>query len=297
MEAAKRQRANIMDDAQSIATLQKPYSRKKASTPLSECPGCGSKPHLRDRTQCPAYGQTCHNCHKIGHYARVCRAKPVRHDDSLSPPSVNTIRIKQPTLFNIHHIATTVPALLITIHISSLNGSSDIEVLPDSGADISAAGKEALSYLNEHIHNLLPSRVTPSTVSGAKMHPLGKLPVKLRLGDKEYTDNFYIYPNIRGALLSWKTCKKLGILPECYPQPISHALNETNSTTISSYSTHVTDTPVQTPPLSPEYVKINYSTVFDGHIRSMKGEEFHISLTNDAKPFCVKTPCLIPFAY
>ena len=149
----------------------------------------------------------------------------------------------------------------------------------DSGADISAAGKETLSYLNKHIHNLLPSRVTPSTVNGAKMHPLGKLPVKLRLGDKEYSDDFHIYPNIHRALLSLKTCKKLGILPECYPQPISHALNETNVTTISSYSTHVIDTPVQTPPLSPEYVKINYPTIFDGHIRSMEGEEFHISLT------------------
>lgn len=79
---------------------------------------------------------------------------------------------------------------LITIHISSLNGSSDIEVLPDSGADISAAGKETLSYFNEHIHNLLPSGVTPSKFNGAKMHPLGKLPVKLWLGNKDTVMTF-----------------------------------------------------------------------------------------------------------
>ena len=29
----------------------------------------------------------------------------------------------------------------------------------------------------------------------------------------------------------------------------------------------------------------------------MEGEDFHISLTADAKPFCVNTPRSIPFAY
>ena len=29
----------------------------------------------------------------------------------------------------------------------------------------------------------------------------------------------------------------------------------------------------------------------------MTGEEFNIYLTQDVKPFCVKTPCSIPFAY
>ena len=40
-----------------------------------------------------------------------------------------------------------------------------------------------------------------------------------------------------------------------------------------------------------------YPTVFDGHIRSMQGEQFHISLMDDAKPFCVNTPWSIPFVY
>jgi hypothetical protein len=29
----------------------------------------------------------------------------------------------------------------------------------------------------------------------------------------------------------------------------------------------------------------------------MEGEEFHIALTDDANPFCVKAPRAIPFAY
>jgi len=38
-------------------------------------------------------------------------------------------------------------------------------------------------------------------------------------------------------------------------------------------------------------------TVFDGNITMMDGEEFQISLTADAKPYCVNTPRSIPFAY
>ena len=54
------------------------------------------------------------------------------------------------------------------------------------------------------------------------MDPIRKLPVKLQLGDKEYCDDFHIYRNIQGALTSWKACKQLHILPECYPHPITH---------------------------------------------------------------------------
>ena len=40
-----------------------------------------------------------------------------------------------------------------------------------------------------------------------------------------------------------------------------------------------------------------FPSVFDGQIRTMIGEELHISLTADAKPFCVGTPRTIPFIY
>ncbi len=37
--------------------------------------------------------------------------------------------------------------------------------------------------------------------------------------------------------------------------------------------------------------------MFDGRIEAMEGEQFHISLTDEAKPFCVKTPRAIAFVY
>ena len=39
-----------------------------------------------------------------------------------------------------------------------------------------------------------------------------------------------------------------------------------------------------------------FPRVFDGHIRTMPGEEFHIHLRADARPFCVTTPRRVPLA-
>ena len=51
------------------------------------------------------------------------------------------------------------------------------------------------------------------------------------------------------------------------------------------------------PLLTSDQIMAEFPSVFDGQIRTMPGEQFHISLTEDARPFCVTTPRSIPFAY
>ena len=116
-------------------------------------------------------------------------------------------------------------APFVKVCITSPNSSSELEVLPDSGADRSAAGKEVAQHLNEHIDCLSPSVIIPRAMNGTKLYPLGKIPVHLQLGVHEYDDELHIYPNISGALLSWKACKGLGILPDHYPSP-SHTIKK-----------------------------------------------------------------------
>ena len=40
-----------------------------------------------------------------------------------------------------------------------------------------------------------------------------------------------------------------------------------------------------------------FPSVFDGTVKVMEGELFHITLADDAQPFCVHTPRTIPFAF
>ena len=312
-EAAKRQRKDISEPIPgAVLAIKQPQPRQvypSQQTMTSQlCLGCGARPHQGGRTQCPAYNQLCRYCHKPGHYARVCHSKQSRELTSSGArprpvtASTRTIQTGEPhtesypsQLSTIKQVTHTDPAPTITVHISTQHGSCHTDVLPDSGADISAAGKQTLQDLNEGAHSLMPSTIIPRAANGSKMYPIGKLTVTFKLGTREHKEELHIYPNVSGVIMSWKATKALGILPEHYPKPIpqviephkTESLKETNLRTATVSSEQATD---------PNIIQ-TFPTAFDGQIRVMEGERFHIALTPNAKPFCVNTPRAIPFAY
>ena len=87
---------------------------------------------------------------------------------------------------------------------------SELEVLPDSGADILTTEQEVLQHLNEHVSCLSFSVVIPKSLNSTKLYPLGKVSVHLHLGYHEYDDKLHIYLNTLRALLLWKASKGLG---------------------------------------------------------------------------------------
>ena len=167
-EAAKRQRAEITGATASVSTPNVQTLRKQTPPPswkqtphhsLSRiCQGCGSSPHPGGRQQSPATNRKCNFCKKVGHIAKVCRAKkgvlrplalqvdPL--DETIeSFPEVNTSSV---------HGVSFEPAPTIMVSLTSLNGAATVEVLPDSGADVCVAGVSLLSQLHDTTDNLLP---------------------------------------------------------------------------------------------------------------------------------------------
>ena len=71
----------------------------------------------------------------------------------------------------------------------------------------------------------------------------------------------------------------LNKLPESYPHP-SNTLS-TNLIAITRTANHG---------VTSQKAMRESPSVFDGQIKTMEGEKFHISLTDDAKPFCVNAP-------
>ena len=127
------------------------------------------------------------------------------------------------------------------------------------------------------------------------MHSVGKVLVRFQLGDKEYSDNIDIYCSVSGVINSWKAAKALGILPEHYPAPLPPPTPTITATPHADANINAI-TPTSTVPTQQGVIQM-YPTIFDGQIRTMEGEKFHISLRPDLKPFCVNTPRSIPFAY
>ena len=123
--------------------------------------------------------------------------------------------------------------------------------------DISAPSEAILCQLNEHADNLVSSDIVPKAANGTEMHPIGKLPVIFKLGNKEFVDE----PDVCGVLISWKACKNLGILPDCYPQPVF---------TSAAISIQTPDLPASiattTPLLTEDFVITEFIGVFDGTI-------------------------------
>ena len=295
-EAAKRQRAEMAGTGgaaiQAIRRYQTPTYRQQNPTYNQvgkTCQGCGASPHQGGRRQCPAFNATCHTCNKVGHLAQVCRGRRAVRGAEPAARGVYTDPQGDEPPPQIHASRAFEPAPTISIHMSSLNGQSMVKVLPDSGADISVAGRDLLEHLHELPGNLLPSNVTPRAVNGTKMHPLGKIPVTLSLGAHQYTDDVYIYPEVAGTLISWKAAKGLKILPDSYPNPPSPSPPQVAITDVSTPDHPTIDHPTG--------IMSEYPHVFDGNVKTMEGEKFHIALTDDAKPFCVHTPRTIPFAY
>ena len=129
------------------------------------------------------------------------------------------------------------------------------------------------------------------------MRSIGKIAVTFQLGKKTYDDDLHIYPEVTGVLLSWRAAKGLSILPECYPRPVDVTTSVSKERlTLTRVNTLEAPAHVSLSPTSEELM-MEFPTVFDGQIKTMDGEEFHISLTDDAKPFCVNTPRSVPFAY
>ena len=287
--------------------------RAQASThvELGSCRGCGQADHPEGRrASCPAFRSVCSNCGRVGHYHNVClqkskpsnlaagsNKKPPPQTNALSltgPRQVGAARVRHPSMMSLNH-ADPVPTL--AVHIQALNGQATVEVLPDSGADINAAGIDFLAHFNEHIPNLLPSDVKPRAMNGNFLSPIGSLKAVISIGNRSVEDHFHIYRSVSGAILSWKTAKGLGILPSRYPQPLPEV--PTHSTTSSLLSVHTSfpQSLGNTCTVSREAIMQEFPTVFDGQIRTMPGEVFKIVITEDAVPFCVSTPRTVPYAH
>lgn len=287
MEAAKKSRSEI----QGTADVCVAQTQRQTTTPATTCYWCGKNQHEGGRKNCPAKGQTCRSCGKLGHFSTVCRRPHPSGKQPAFTPKANALRTSEHGELPIMQLSNTnagsvTPAPTVQMKVTTCHGQTYTNVLPDSGADICAAGPDLVQALNEDMDNLADSNVTPKAVNGSLLHPAGKLPgVQFQVNGKVTQVDVHIYQSVSGTIISWATAQKLGILPKCYPNPMP-----------SVQTMGTTDPEAHELPTA-EQIMSEFPSVFDGQIRTMPGEKFHISLTDDAQPFCVYTPRTIPLAY
>ncbi|ROT64584.1 hypothetical protein C7M84_017473 [Penaeus vannamei] len=110
----------------------------------STCPNCGYKGHWHRTPRCPAKDSECTTCHKQGHFAKCCKStRKTSTNQTLRARRVSTGRTPKP----------------VNITLSYGSKSSQLLMLPDTGADITLgqASCKAIVHVHEDIQTPLLS--------------------------------------------------------------------------------------------------------------------------------------------
>ena len=129
-EAARKNRLDIAtQESEVVAALCRP-PQPTHHTPHVTCPGCGLATHRGGRRYCLAYDQICSYCHKVGHFACVCRSKATKNNNPQPQhqPSTNAIRVQsqqsnQHQYMQLYKVqdGKTEPAPTITVRVIIIN--------------------------------------------------------------------------------------------------------------------------------------------------------------------------------
>ncbi|XP_068246738.1 uncharacterized protein [Palaemon carinicauda] len=177
--------------------------------------------------------------------------------------------------------------------------TSRIQMLPDTGAEVSVVGPQHLDLLKIPRSSLkqFPTTVT-LTADGSAMTPaLGTFQATLTLGKQSCSAVIQVHDGVQTPLLSYSHCKELAIISPDFPKPILEVkhvkrckelpLSATTSPTEAREfflrefkDVLVTKEDLKTTPLQP-----------------MTGPPMRIHLKDGAVPFAVHTPRQIPFAF
>ena len=184
------------------------------------CRNCGKAwPHTGGREQCPALGQTCRGCGKLGHFSLVCRSSgpPVRPEMQYGgrKPKINWVAADNPSseseteyLYAIRAQARRrdAPTFVVTLD------GTPIKLTADSGASVNILDEKDFVKLQPK------QRLSPTTTKIMSYHGSTPLPVlgKLTLlaehdSNQAYTD-FYVIAGCSGSLLSWETSTQLHLI-------------------------------------------------------------------------------------
>ena len=174
--------------------------------------------------------------------------------------------------------------------------SAQIKMLPDTGSEVTAADKTLVKELGLSLNQLQPSDITPTTADARDVIVLGKMIVTLELNGKKSDEEIYIFKSCSGPKLSQMACKRLGIVHPEFPLPpgSSKKVDKVEQCKTAIQPAKLASQENMDEPLTKEGLIAEFPRVFDGIIRSMPGEKYQIKLTEEVKPFCVKTPRVVP---
>ncbi|ROT72286.1 Transposon Ty3-G Gag-Pol polyprotein [Penaeus vannamei] len=251
----------------------------------STCPNCGYKGHWHRTPRCPAKDSECTTCHKQGHFAKCCKStRKTSTNQTRRARRVSTGRTPKP----------------VNVTLSYGSKSSQLLMLPDTGADITVIGPKHLDSLGIPRCNLSPPPATDVlTADGSSMTPaLGCFETTLQLGQASCKAIVHVHEDIQTPLLSYSHCVDLAIVSTDFPKPILSV------THVNRCAQQMPASAMSSPTTARTYFLQHFSDVLVSKtdlqttpLKKMSGPPMRIHLQPGATPFAIHTPRPIPFAY
>ncbi|KAK4326307.1 hypothetical protein Pmani_003171 [Petrolisthes manimaculis] len=171
---------------------------------------CGHRGRLTRSPACPATNVQCHKCKRVGHFDRCCRfKKPAPQDrDTTSYSKSSHQKTKHCRRVGSPQKTPT----LTTVNLIYGGTTTQLDMLPDTGSDITVIGRRHLNMLQIPSSSL---RFPPPTFTadGSSMAPaLGTCQALLSIGSRSCTATIYVHEDVQTPLFSYGHCQELAII-------------------------------------------------------------------------------------
>ncbi|XP_031571382.1 uncharacterized protein LOC116305583 [Actinia tenebrosa] len=180
---------------------ENPPSRKET------CRRCGYEAHEQGQ-KCPAKSEKCNVCHKIGHFARVCRKRrEVSRINEVSEESSSDEDMKLLEVLSVNTKNAKDNEWWETVEI----GTSKVECQLDTGAKVCVVNLTQL-YDIEPNAEITPTKKKLVSYSCHTITPHGYSCLEVRHRNTKCRLKFYIVDNSHKPILSAEACKVLGLI-------------------------------------------------------------------------------------